>query len=199
VTKADAHTESQTTPRPLTDADLAEIEKRADKANDGPWTRVSNAVDQRVVRLNSNGTVYEIATCEDAVTKHSDADFIAHAREDVPRLLVTIDADRLELARLRRTVASAIRSLDDVLEIPVGIPRVSAIQRSLRAILGAEAGTSTADRLELARLRRIESRAKEMAERLKFDSSDRNCIVDTILTGATWRDGVRILGEGELQ
>jgi hypothetical protein len=50
---------------------------------------------------------------------------------------------------------------------------------------------------EIARLRGIEERAKAHYERLKYDSSDRGLIIDMILTGATWSDGIRIPPEGE--
>jgi hypothetical protein len=62
----------------LTDEQLAEIRKRAEAATDGPWTvsfpgaKVINAYGIGVDNFDE------------------DAEFIAHAREDVPKLLAEI-------------------------------------------------------------------------------------------------------------
>jgi hypothetical protein len=79
----------------LTDAELAEIEKRAEAATPGLW--FSNAgmlVDVAAPgKANDGQNVCRMPGGAGSRSSH-DADFIAHARTDIPRLLK-------EIARLR--------------------------------------------------------------------------------------------------
>ena len=95
--------------------DLDAIGARAEAATPGPWFRV---IDTDVCRL-ADGTHPEVAVClrtEDVgvVQSHeANADFIAHARADVPALVAELRAARevVEAAQ-----AFEIVSLADYLE-----------------------------------------------------------------------------------
>lgn len=74
----------------LTDADLQAIKERAEKATPGPW---------KVGRQSPNGacnvgTINGLLTAQ--TTDGSNAEFIAHAREDVPKLLAEVERLRRE-------------------------------------------------------------------------------------------------------
>lgn len=79
----------------MTPERLAEIRKRADAASPGPWTWILD------------GSISEIWDADDCVVADTDghrspdddADFIAHAREDIPALLD-------EVERLTRAIES---------------------------------------------------------------------------------------------
>ncbi len=85
---------------PLSAAEEAQIRERCEKATPGDW--VTDDREPRMVLLS-----HDLRSSENiiAVTWQSrgpfgptettpDADFIAHAREDLPRLLVTLTAER---------------------------------------------------------------------------------------------------------
>lgn len=99
-------------PRPLTDTRLAEIEERCRRAQTGPWTvdwgeeigsnwvvATGPAYDQTTI-----GT-YAVCTdsirCSDtnAADGEDDAEFIAHARSDIPALLEEVRRLRALLAK----------------------------------------------------------------------------------------------------
>jgi hypothetical protein len=89
----------------LTDADLAEIEKRAEAATQGPWDSPPwvDTLDRwtiHTVRGERDGAVGYLPSF---ATANSEADrtFIAASRTDIPALLATIRSDRKEIARLR--------------------------------------------------------------------------------------------------
>lgn len=79
----------------LTDEELAEIRERAEKATAGKW-RVDYGVTayDRTVTTES----FEIL-CENVSPK--DAEFIAHAREDIPKLLAEIERLKSEYDHLK--------------------------------------------------------------------------------------------------
>ena len=76
----------------MTDAELSEIESRANAATPGPWAKGCNRYGEHSVY----GPEHEDVT--PAYTDHmhgesmmeEDATFIAHAREDVPKLIAEI-------------------------------------------------------------------------------------------------------------
>lgn len=75
----------------LTREELPAMRERCDKATPGPWGRNlylggANAID----RLNAYGE--PVAHIADVYLRTGDADFIAHAREDMPRLLDALEA-----------------------------------------------------------------------------------------------------------
>lgn len=74
---------------------LAEIEARTEKATEGPWrVRVSDAENNERYVVGSGGTFifvdghyHDESWCE---ISEADAEFIAHAREDVPALIAEV-------------------------------------------------------------------------------------------------------------
>ena len=88
---------------PLTPDDLAAIEAREQAATAGPWTwRVSE--DRRWVDIESPHIDRVVATTHDDDT----ADFIAHARTDVPRLLAHVKAQAERIAELEALVSRSV-------------------------------------------------------------------------------------------
>jgi hypothetical protein len=99
-------------PKRLTDDDLTAIAARAEAATPGRWNRPYDALidmqlEARLVVGNVAG--YEIAICEN----RADAEFIAHARADIPALLAHADALAAENARLRDALAALVSTRDD--------------------------------------------------------------------------------------
>ncbi|MET9813213.1 hypothetical protein [Streptomyces sp. NPDC006355] len=90
-------------PQPLDDMRLAEITARAKAATPGPWCTDSWEIYQ--------GAEYEPGisqwigeTCRGATTceqDRADAEFVAHAREDVPALMAEVERLTAELAGAR--------------------------------------------------------------------------------------------------
>ena len=84
----------------LTDAELAAMEARANAATEGDW---------RVVRRTPVMGAFDIEYSRGSpffanTETLADADFIASARSDVPRLLAELKAERERCAELRRLV-----------------------------------------------------------------------------------------------
>lgn len=82
----------------LTQAELSAIKERAEKAADGPW-RIGR---QSPNGANNVGTMGGLMTAQTANTDN--AEFIAHAREDIPKLVA-------EVERLREAIKTAEREL----------------------------------------------------------------------------------------
>ena len=78
-----------TEPKRLNDEELREIEQRAEKATPGPW-KVESSTEGDWVLDNRDDVI------AGTFVQEGDADFIAHAREDVPALIA-------EVRRLRET------------------------------------------------------------------------------------------------
>lgn len=66
---------------------LDEIRARADAATSGPWTRRSRDADERDGALGHEIVGPPMPQLRGQFERKADADFIAHAREDVPYLL----------------------------------------------------------------------------------------------------------------
>ena len=105
----------------LTDAQLAEMEARANAATPGPWTRLYSEVckvSQRGKTTRVEGFISVRADTEaDEPQADADADFIAHARQDVPTLL----SDVRELRGLLGALLGWLERVwvdDDYLTIP---------------------------------------------------------------------------------
>jgi hypothetical protein len=79
----------------VTPEQLAEIEDRARSATPGPWAsgHKSWAGENAVLSIILNGLPVAICGEETANTEHpasADAEFIAHARQDVPALVAEV-------------------------------------------------------------------------------------------------------------
>jgi hypothetical protein len=77
----------------MTDEELNEIEARANLASDGPWAQ--HPIHRKAVHMPGEGWIPDT---------NADAEFIAHARTDVPRLVARVR--ELEAA-LRRAATTA--------------------------------------------------------------------------------------------
>ncbi|WP_181349450.1 hypothetical protein [Thalassobacillus sp. CUG 92003] len=89
----------------LTENELAAIRERADNATEGPWTNFDDVFyeDSPYVQVYDGFTetgVELVADCK----RTKDADFIAHSREDIPKLLAEIDRLHAELDKADREV-----------------------------------------------------------------------------------------------
>lgn len=86
----------------LSSEDLTEIKARAEAAAPGPWTWKHWVANE--YSINSPAHSHVLPHQEDdgwrifLITDQADAEFIAHAREDVPRLVVEIERLREQLA-----------------------------------------------------------------------------------------------------
>jgi hypothetical protein len=81
--------------RRMTSEQLAQIKERASKATAGPWCKFFGegiGIESEV----KSGVAGEVVS-QGGVTKYPDAEFIAHAREDVPALITEVERLRLAL------------------------------------------------------------------------------------------------------
>jgi hypothetical protein len=94
----------------MTTDDLARIEARAASATPGPWTTEQFLPEDRPYPEATNiagdrkGVYWQVATnlwC-------ADAEFIAHAREDVPALIAALRDARAALARVEALCEESI-------------------------------------------------------------------------------------------
>lgn len=97
----------------MNDGRITEIRARADAATAGPWTTDSDfRYGRRVLAdLEPEGEYLEVAECSGYVMPSPatvvNAEFIAHARQDVPWLLDALAAARAENARLVETLEAS--------------------------------------------------------------------------------------------
>ncbi|MCX4750970.1 hypothetical protein OG455_41550 [Kitasatospora sp. NBC_01287] len=91
---------------PLTDEQLADISAREAAARPGPWYREDDKQDLNRWVTNEAGTV-EINLGYLGNNNQADAEFVAHAREDMPALLA-------EVRRLRAVEAAARAFADEM-------------------------------------------------------------------------------------
>ena len=91
---------------------LAEIKARCEAATPGPWCKVSDLPDYGVASMNHPGTLpdpvvtlnrkYRAPGRPNLGCSEFDADFIAHAREDIPFLLAEVERLRALEAEHKR-------------------------------------------------------------------------------------------------
>lgn len=89
----------------MSDERLAEIKARESKATPGPWTASRFGWVDHVPHASMNRTAFD---------RVEDADFIAHAREDIPYLLAELERSQRETAALRAAANQAIDGLADL-------------------------------------------------------------------------------------
>jgi hypothetical protein len=89
-----------TKPNGITPEELTAIRKRAEKATPGPWRYILDDHEELVTSVDVTDTVVETY----ARDEESDAniEFIAHAREDIPRLFAEIERLRTALEEVNR-------------------------------------------------------------------------------------------------
>lgn len=85
-------------------SDLGAIRARAEAATPGPWERGGKWNETAVYAKDGTMIAGQWDYEEGGISEVPDADFIAHAREDIPTLLALIDEQQAEIERLRREV-----------------------------------------------------------------------------------------------
>lgn len=80
----------------ITNVELTQMKERADKATHGPWTSTKSGENTFAIDSETITSAFYLAFVEN----DCNASFIAHAREDVPRLVA-------EVERLRRALETA--------------------------------------------------------------------------------------------
>ena len=106
----------------MTDIDLDAIEARANAATDGPWSVYQTMhAEPKVVNSTGHWPAGEVANASNSPADYgnADAEFIAHARTDVPALVAEVrrlreDAD--EDASVRDMLASLLTSTANALK-----------------------------------------------------------------------------------
>jgi hypothetical protein len=92
----------------MTDEELEAIQKRADAATPGPWsafTDPARRADQSlIVAPPPEYGLIHVQTHKDFASLNHDATFIAHAREDIPKLLAEVRRLRDENEQLSKSV-----------------------------------------------------------------------------------------------
>lgn len=89
----------------LTTHELEAIRKRADKATEGPWRKEESRYEGQW-NVTSVNEMHDLSAC---LCRLNDAEFIANAREDIPKLLAEVS--RLQ-SQVDRMVSSAYEYLD---------------------------------------------------------------------------------------
>lgn len=90
---------------------IEEIRERCEKATAGPWMQKELADCSEIYDANSWGKALRPLALVGSST--IDAEFIAHAREDIPALLDHIEALHSELTKRRKLAEDYYQSLVD--------------------------------------------------------------------------------------
>lgn len=102
----------------MTPAELDEIRERAEKATEGPWKYEEESYKDEENRWQSATTVEDGRGDEvlhdDGYLDDDDAQFIAAARTDIPKLLSHISKQDEELKRLREVEQAARRMMKHI-------------------------------------------------------------------------------------
>jgi hypothetical protein len=76
---------------PLTDSDLDEMQQRVDAASEGPWRSFIEGRDHTsgddFIHIGTHDEPDMYVTRDTKPADAADLDFIAHARQDIPRLI----------------------------------------------------------------------------------------------------------------
>ena len=105
-------TTTDTRPAPLTDEQLAEIDARHFAARDGEWKTTTTQEDNAVVYVDHESIHNAVTVLFEADWGEvADAEFIAHAHQDVPALLAEVKRLRAE----RDTAHAAIKEAHQLL------------------------------------------------------------------------------------
>jgi hypothetical protein len=81
------------------------IEQRMRAASRGPWSLVRDPENGMLLIHNAEGRL---------VSGEADAAFIAHARQDIPKLLEEVERARLEAERTQKTLSSIKRWAEEI-------------------------------------------------------------------------------------
>jgi hypothetical protein len=101
----------------LTTQELEAIRKRAEQATEGPWYTAHTA-DERLI-VNKDGGIFS-----GEYSRLNDADFIANARTDIPKLLAEVERLQAESngyrSALLEIVDGEVDSLGDAFRVAKG-------------------------------------------------------------------------------
>lgn len=149
------------TSKPMTQEQLDAIQERVDATTEGPWEQCGRGIDggpssiTEVVTLDVECMGYCYGGTGLGVQNEADAEFIAHARQDVPALLaeverrgarLTVDDDMVERAKRAFGAATAqVSSIplgmsEDMFIDSVGLQHQHAIRAALDVALGTGEG-----------------------------------------------------------
>jgi hypothetical protein len=122
---------------PLTDADLTAIEERLAKATLGPWTlEIEGDADDPLLisirEIQRSLHDYDWAEAEDWERDLANAEFIAHAREDMPMLLREVRALR---ARIEKALGHCDAFLSPAMTSDEGRRKVVGMGTNLAAVV----------------------------------------------------------------
>ena len=116
----------------LTPEELAAIRERAEKATPGPW-HVYAAYSLSDITPETRTCVVD-CVASDGTLAREDAEFIAHAREDIPRLLDALEAAYAENERLKRK----LDAMDDAVYARFGYCEQQNVWADINERLGEE-------------------------------------------------------------
>jgi hypothetical protein len=115
----------------MTPAEFSEIQQRAEKATTGPWKKYR--VDKEDLKCSITGKLfeYEAKVIEADYLLSDDAEFIAHARQDIPSLLAHISEQEDKIGRLANENQRLRVALQDAIRKPMGVIPDSAVPFTL--------------------------------------------------------------------
>lgn len=91
-------------------AELPEIRERADKATLGPWCTIPDDTISEYVGNEEHGDFIKCMY----LNRDGNAEFIAHAREDVPKLCSSLQAAAKQIERLEQVKKLEVGWVEDV-------------------------------------------------------------------------------------
>ena len=91
--------------------DREAVRRRAEAATPGPW-KPWTTDDYPSVVYFENGASFRVAVCSGWSNNAADAEFIAHARADVPALLDALEAAEARLAAIESAAWAAVRAVE---------------------------------------------------------------------------------------
>lgn len=86
----------------ITDAELEAIERRSAKATEGPWRKTMDILQGGGCISTRNEDLFKSYANPPTIQTSQDCDFIASARDNVPRLVAEVRALRRELEQEHR-------------------------------------------------------------------------------------------------
>jgi chromosome segregation ATPase len=134
---------------PITNGELAEIKKRAEKATEGEWINVDGGYVITLDGTHPEGYGESVAD----VYGENDAEFIAHARQDIPKLLEEIEYLRKEVenrdAEIDRIEYVEDDLTEDIADLVLDIEDKNSIIEELESTLNSEMEYTRALKAEL--------------------------------------------------
>lgn len=99
---------------------LEAIKERAAKATPGPWVRDGTLLLSGIEEVDLRGPTYDDWYTVKSSRPDEDADFIAHAREDVPWLVGEVERLQALLGKIRRNLRGASEFIEGEIREALG-------------------------------------------------------------------------------